>query len=125
MFARSFKVAALAAAVVVATAGASFAATIGYIDYDTKVKADHFNGASTVNWVSEGQKVTILDQHKGWFYVKIPGQDGWIKADAVDFKKWKGPKGPQWDVDYGYGYGYGFGGSACVDGKNVSFCIGY
>jgi hypothetical protein len=117
------KAGAAAAVLVAATAGSAFAAGYAYIDHNSSVRSNHSNGAPVINWVSEGDHVWILDQHNGWYKIKIPGQDGWVKASVLDFggPNWNGG----WNGGYGGwgGYGPGFGG--CVNGKNVSFCVGY
>jgi uncharacterized protein YraI len=124
MFNRTLKIAAIATVAVVATASASFAAGYAFVDHDAKVRAFHSNGSAVVNWVAEGQKVKVLNTWGNWVKVKIPGQDGWVKANALDFHS--GPYFPH-DVDYDYGYGgyggYG-GGSFCVAGSHASFCLG-
>lgn len=114
MFARTLKTAAIAAALVVATASASFAAS-AYVDYDAKVKSQPKNNSQTVNWVEEGQKVQIIGQSGSWVKVKIPGKDGWVKANALDYNY---APYPVYD-DYGPNYGS----SVCLGGKNASFCI--
>lgn len=112
MFARTFKTVAIAAAVVVATASASFAAS-AWVDHDAKVKSHPKNNSQTVNWVEEGQKVTILGYAGSWVKVKIPGKDGWVKESALD---------------YGYAaydpyYGPGYGASVCIGGPLGSLCV--
>lgn len=113
MFARTFKTVALAAAVVVATAGASMAATWAWVDHDAKVKANHSTSSSTVNWVYEGDKVRVIAQWNNWFKLKIPGQDGWVRANVLDFH-------PNYDDDYHPGIGSSF----CLNGNNAQFCLG-
>lgn len=113
MFANTLKTAALATLVVVATAGASMAATYAYVDHDAKVKKNHALVSPTVNWVEEGQKVKVIGQWNNWFKIQIPGKDGWVKAGALDFDYY----------DYDYGYGYGNGGSFCLNGQNAQFCL--
>lgn len=113
MFAKTLKTAALATLVIVATAGASMAATYAYVDHDAKVKKNHAIVSPTINQVWEGQQVKVIGQWNNWFKIQIPGKDGWVKAGALDF-----------DYDYeDYGYGYGNGGSFCVNGQNAQFCL--
>ena len=122
MFTRTLKIAAIATAAVIATAGASFAASFAWVDHDAKVRAHHSNGSGIVNWVAEGQKVKILDSWGNWVKIKIPGQDGWVKSGVLDYAP--GPYFPH-PVDYGYGgYGGFGGGSFCVAGDHASFCLG-
>ncbi|MDB5538312.1 MAG: hypothetical protein JWQ89_39 [Devosia sp.] len=114
MFARTLKTAALATLVVAATAGASFAAQYAWVDNDAKVKQFHKQASPTVNWVSEGDKVKIIGSWGNWYKLQIPGQDGWVKANVLDFTPGPGPFP---------GYGYGYGGSFCINGDNASFCL--
>lgn len=105
---KTLKTGALAIALVVATAGASFAATYAWVDQDSKVKYKHNGGAATVNYVYEGQKVKIVDSWNNWYKIKIPGKDGWVKKHVLSF-------GYDWEDDYG--------GSFCINGDHASFCI--
>ena len=104
------KTAALAAALVLATAGSSFAAQIAWADQDANVRLQHFSGSPTVNWIDEGQQVQVVGQWNNWYKIKIPGQDGWVKASVLDWNNF--PNQPQPN-----------GGSFCVNGNNASFCI--
>jgi len=117
MFTRTLKTVAIAAVAVIATASASFAAT-AWVDHDAKVKFKPKNSSQTVNYVEEGQKVKIVAQNGSWVKIKIPGDDGWIKASALDYSY------PVYD-DYGpdYGYGYGGGTSVCLGGPYGSLCV--
>lgn len=115
MFARTIKTAVIAAAVVVATASASFAAT-AWVGHDAKVKAHPKNTSQTVNWVQEGQKVTILGHAGNWVKVKIPGKDGWVRANVLDYAY---APYPYYD-DY---YGPGYGASVCIGGPLGSLCV--
>ena len=108
---RTLKTAALATLVVVATAGASMAAQYAWVDHDANVKKKHLMASQTVNWVNEGQKVKIIGQWNNWYKIQIPGPDGWVRANKLDFH-------PQFP-----GYGYGYGGSFCINGQNASFCL--
>lgn len=111
---RTLKTAALAAAVIVATAGASMAATYAWVDQDANVRKKAFAGSNIVNWVEEGQKVKIIGQQANWYKIQIPGQDGWVKKGVLDFNPGPFPFP---------GYGYGYGGSFCINGQNASFCL--
>jgi uncharacterized protein YraI len=117
MFVKSLKIAALAATVIIATAGASMAATYAWVDYDTKVKLNPGHIGPTVNWVEEGQKVKIIGHKKNYYKVQIPGDDGWVHEDALNWSK-PGPFPAPFP-----GYGFGYGGSFCVEGKSASFCL--
>jgi uncharacterized protein YraI len=119
MFATTLKTVALATAVVIATAGASMAATYAWVDHDAKVRANAGHIGPAVNWVEEGQKVKIIGQKNNYYKLQIPGQDGWVHADVLDWAK----PGPFPFPSGDYGYGYGYGGSFCVNGTNASFCL--
>lgn len=115
----TLKTAAIATAVILATATSSMAATWAYVDHDSKVRK--YAGAGvTVNWVEEGQKVKIIDKKQKWYKIQIPGQDGWVHANVLDFHP-----GPFPGPFPGYGYGYGGGASFCADGKKVDVCFGF
>lgn len=114
MFANSLKPAALAAALVLATAGSSFAATYAWVDQGSNVKQNHFMVAPTVNHVSPGEKVKIIGEWNNWYKIKIPGPDGWVKKSTLDLSPWG--NGP-------WGWGNG-GGQVCINGEHASFCIG-
>src|SRR6185369_2759446 len=106
------KVGAIAATALMISAGAASAAPYlhGTIDYDTKVKANHSSMSPTLQWADEGTYVTILSAWGSWFYVKLPGPDGWVKKSAVD-------------IDYGDDYDSGPGVKACFNGPLGYFCI--
>lgn len=119
MFAHALKIAAVATAVTLATAGASMAAQYAWADQNSKVRAYHSNGSPTVGWVHDGQKVKVLGSWGNWYKIKIPGPDGWVKANVLDFD----PPG-HWTHPGFYDGDGGFGGSFCVNGSNASFCLG-
>jgi len=115
MFARTLKTVAVAAAVVVATAGASLAAQYAWVDHDTYLYKKHQSSSSQIGYAWEGQKVKVLDTWSTWVKIKANGDIGWVKENKLD-----------WTPDYvsfpGYGPGYG-GGSFCAGGSNASFCL--
>jgi len=117
MLTRTLKTVAVAAALVLATASASMAATYAWVDNNASVKANHSNGSGTVNWVHAGQKVKVVNSWGNWYKVQIPGNDGWVKANVLDFSP------PGYGPFPGYGYGGGTGGSFCVNGNHGSFCL--
>ncbi len=121
MFITSLKTAALATAIVLATAGASMAATWAYVDQDANVRKNHSNGSQPINTVYEGDKVKVIGQWNNWYRLQIPGPDGWVKASVLDFDYYD--DGPSYPV-YPSKPGFGFGSSFCVDGKNAQFCLG-
>ena len=82
---RTLKTVAIAATVVLATAGASMAATWAYVDHTAKVLDDHDKNADPINWVKEGQKVQVVGQWKNWYKLKLKGPDGWVRANVIDF----------------------------------------
>ena len=120
MFAKTLKTAAIATAVVLATAGASMAAQYAWVDQDANVRKKAFNGSAVINQVWEGQKVKIIGHQGPWYKVQIPGQDGWVKKGVLDFHP--GPFPGPFPFPSG-DYGYGYGGSFCVQGDNASFCL--
>ena len=103
------KTATLAITLVAVTAGAASAAQYAYAEHNAKVLAFHKQGAPSVNWVAEGQKVKIIDSFGNWYKIQIPGKDGWVKANTLDFA----PNYNNADYD----------GSFCVGDVNASFCI--
>lgn len=113
---RSLKTVAIATAVVLATAGASMAATWAYVDKTAKVYQDHSKASSHVNWVHEGQKVQVIGQWKDWYKLKLKGPDGWVRYNVIDFD--------YYDDYYPVKPKPGFGSSFCIDGKNAQFCLG-
>ncbi len=119
MLTRSLKTLAIAAVAVIGTASASFAAQYAWVDHDANVKLKPHKGAMNVNWVEEGQKVKIIAHNGNWVKVQIPGKDGWVRQNVLDYAPF-----PAWEDDYDYGYG---GGSAsasfCLGGPNASFCV--
>lgn len=118
MLINSIKTAALATAIVFATAGASMAATWAYVDQDANVRKNHSNGSAVVNYVDEGDKVKVIGQWKNWYKLQISGPDGWVRANVLDFDYYGD------DDYYPVKPGIGFGSSFCVDGKNAQFCLG-
>ena len=112
MFTRTIKTVAIAAVAVIATASASFAAT-AWVDYDAKVKSQPKNNSQTVNYVQEGQKVAILGHAGGWVKIKIPGKDGWVKANALDYAPF--PNNNPWPNNNG---------SVCINGQYGYICLG-
>lgn len=112
---RTLKTAALATLVVIATAGVSMASQYAWVENNTKVKQWHKQNSANVNWVQVGQKVKIVGQWNNWYKLQIPGQDGWVKGNVLDFA-------PQLPGPFP-GYGYGYGGSFCINGDSASFCL--
>ena len=109
-----FSTAALALTIIAVTAGAASAATFAYADQDAKVRMSHKNQAPTVNWIAEGQKVKVIDSFGNWYKIQIPGKDGWVKANTLDFvPNWKKPNWKNADYDSSF----------CVGDVNAKFCI--
>jgi hypothetical protein len=115
MLTRTIKTAALAAAIVVATAGASMAATWAWVDQDAYVRKNHSTSSAKVNTVYEGDKVKVIGQWNNWFKLQLSGPDGWVRHYVLDFGGY--------DDDDFYP-GPGFGSQFCVKGKNAQFCLG-
>ena len=87
----SFKSVAVAGAILLATVGGSFAATI---DGNTPVKAGPHKWEDTVQWAFDGQDVKILKCKGAYCYVKISGPDGWVRKADIDFGYGPGPFPP-------------------------------
>jgi SH3-like domain-containing protein len=119
MFITSIKTAALATAIVLATAGASMAATWAYVDRDANVRKNHAAGSVVVNTVYEGDKVRVIGQWNNWYKLQLSGPDGWVRSNVIDFDYYDDDYYPVKPVKPGYGFG-----SFCVDGKGAQFCIG-
>jgi uncharacterized protein YraI len=124
MFAHALKIAAVATAVTLATAGASMAAQYAWADQNAKVRAYHSTSSPTIDWVHEGQKVRVLGSWGSWYKIKVPGDTGWVKANVLDFN-------PGWNGGWNGGWSGGghpgnphVGGSFCVGGQHGSFCLG-
>ncbi len=113
MLTRTLKTAALAAALLVATAGASMAATWAWVDHDTYLYEYKNSSSDEVGYAWEGQKVKVLATSNSWAKVKANGDIGWVKKNKLD-----------WQPDFVDFPGYGFGGgSFCAGGNNGSFCL--
>ena len=81
------KTGAIAAIALTMSVTGAFAATWGVVNYDTKVKKSWSSASTTLTYVDEGDEVQILDYTKkngGWFKIKVPGPDGWVKKSAID-----------------------------------------
>ena len=114
---RAFQTAALAAIMLVATASASIAATWAWAAQDANVRKNHSQQSSVVNYIEEGQEVRVIGQWNNWYKLQLPGPDGWVRTNAIDFD--------YGDYDDGYAPGKpGFGTQFCVDSKNAQFCLG-
>ena len=103
------KIGAIAATALMISATGAFAATLsGEIKFDTKVKANHSNGSPTLQWAEEGQHVTILNAWGSWWYVKLPGPDGWVKKNAVyiDYDDYDDEPGPGVKFCFNGPFGY-------------------
>jgi uncharacterized protein YgiM (DUF1202 family) len=107
---KTLKIAAVATAVVLVSASSSFAATFAWVNYDSKVRNSHTTQSMVVNYVEEGQKVKVVNSWGNWYKIQIPGKDGWVKANALDFDNWNGPVNDA-------------SASFCINGPNASFCI--
>jgi hypothetical protein len=102
----SLKTLALTGAILLATIGGAFAATI---DHNTPVKNGPHNWSANIQWASYGEHVKIVKCQGSYCYVKINGPDGWVKKSAIDFSgpgPFPGPfPGPVGGCFYGpYGY---------------------
>ena len=113
MITRTLKTTAIALVAVLATAGASMAAQYAWVDHNAKVHAMPKKSSQTVNWVQEGQKVAILGYAGNWVKVKIPGKDGWVRQNALDYAPF--PNNNPWPNN---------GGSVCFNGQYGYICLG-
>lgn len=114
MFAHTVKTVAIAAVVVFATAGASFAAQYAWVDQGTNVKKLHKNVSQTVNHVSAGEKVKIIGSWNNWYKIQIPGPDGWVRKHTVSLNNWNNNPWPN---------NGGNGGQICFNGQYGSVCL--
>lgn len=73
----------LAALVVAASTGAAYAAPNAVADADFELRKTPKNSAKKVNFVEEGDLLTITECQKSWCYAKVPGPDGWIRKDYL------------------------------------------
>lgn len=117
MLTRTLKTVAIAAVAVIGTASASFAAQYAWVDHDANVKFKPHKASQTVNWVEAGQKVKIVAHNGNWVKVQIPGKDGWVRQNVLDYAPF-----PAWEDDYDYGYG-GASASVCIGGPYGSLCV--
>jgi uncharacterized protein YgiM (DUF1202 family) len=81
----TLKSAALAATLLVATAGGAFASQYAVLDHDVLVRAYHANGSTVINSADEGDYVKFLAHWGNWYKIKVDGPEGWVKANALDF----------------------------------------
>ena len=85
------KTGAIAATALILSATGAFAATYGYVNYDTKVKKSWTSNSSTVWYLDEGDYVKVINytsKNGGWFRVDPPGSNnaGWVKKSAIDLE---------------------------------------
>ena len=78
----SIKTLAITGAILLATVGGAFAATI---DGNAPVKAGPHKWEQTLQWAFDGQHVKVLQCQGNYCYVKINGPDGWVKKADIDF----------------------------------------
>ena len=104
----SLKTLAITGAILLATVGGAFAATI---DHNTPVKNGPHNWSNNLQWASYGEHVKVLQCQGNYCYVKINGPDGWVKKSAIDFNNNNGgpfpgpyPQGPNGCFYGPYGY---------------------
>lgn len=101
----TLKTAALAGALLLASAGGALAAPYAFVDHHAFVRAFHSNGAPVVNNVDYGDHVKIIGHWGNWYKIQIPGPDGWVRANALDFTPGPGP-GPGPGACFWGPYGY-------------------
>lgn len=117
MITSTLKTAALALVVLAGTAGTAFAAT-AWADGDSKVKSQPKGSSATIDWLHDGEKVSVEWCGKYYCYIEHKGPDGYVRKSDLVFKKYgKGKKSSGVEVCLGGG---GFGGGGFGFG---SFCI--
>lgn len=111
----SLKSVAVAGVILLATVGGAFAA---HLNTDTKLLDGPSKWASVIDWVSYGDHVKVYSCGQSYCYVKINGEQGYVKKWAIDFNN--GPKNP-WPKNPGpfppygpYGCVYGPYGYVCI-----------
>ena len=87
----SIKTAAIAGAMLLASVGGSFAATL---DHDAPIKSGPHNWSSVVQWADAGDYVKVIQCSGNYCYVKINGPDGWVKKNAIDWNNYGPYPGP-------------------------------
>ena len=124
----SLKSLTLAAAILVASAAAAFAAP-AVVTGNANVRAGAGTNYQVVSHVQYGQSVDVdyCSPSGKWCYVEKQGRDGWVSSQflasgyPVNHNRHRG-----WGNHYNnYGYGYGSGFNACVQGNHASFCLGF
>ena len=109
---KTLKIAALAATVVLATAGASFAATYAWVDYNSKVRNSHTTqsiGRQLRRRRPEGEGHRLVGQ---LVQDPDPGQ-GWLGEGGRARLRQLEPAEQQQQPNASF----------CVNGPNASFCI--
>ena len=107
----------LATVLILATAGASLAAT-AWADGDVRVKEEPWRSSDTLGWLEDGQRVSTDGCRRGWCKIKLRGPDGYVREDDLEFRRAHRDSDP--DVEFciggggpGGGGGFGFG-SLCI-----------
>lgn len=118
MFTRTLKSVAIAAAVIITTAGVSLASNYATLKQNASVYKNHKLQSDIINTAWEGDTVAVADKWNDWYYIIVPGKDGWVRGKYLEFDQGYGS-----GFNFGYGNGY-VGGSFCVNGKNAQFCLG-
>jgi hypothetical protein len=138
----------IAAAALLVTSTAAFAAPNAMADADANLRKNPKNSSQAVNSVDEGELLTITQCQGSWCFAKVPGPDGWIKKNLLvpidedeepaagvpfNFGITVGPGGPS--ISIGVGSGAGGGGSSGPSGgpracffqdvgyAGASFCV--
>lgn len=101
----AFKTTAFAAVLLVGSASGALAATYAYVDHDSKVRANHYNTSSTVNYVEEGDVVKVIGHWGTWYKIEIPGPNGWVKGSVLEFDYEDDPSEPGVQFCFGGPFG--------------------
>ncbi len=102
------KTGAIAAAIVLATASASLAATWGVVTQNSPVRSNHYNASAVVNSVNFGQPVQIVNSWGNWYKIQIPGPDGWVRKNRVSINPAPPPPSPGPGVQFCFNGPFGY-----------------
>lgn len=118
----------LAAAILFATASGAFAAPNFVATDDADLHKNPKNSSAEVNYVEEGDLLTITKCSGNWCFAKVPGPDGWIRKDYIESLDDEEDDAPVNNGNNGAGIGLGItigpGGPSIVVGTQGSQVAG-
>lgn len=117
MITTTLKTATLALVVLAGTAGTAFAG-VAWADGDSKVKSKPKSSSATIDWLYDGEKVSVDWCGKYYCYIEHKGPDGYVRKSDLDFH-WDDHHYDDHGVEVCLGGG-GWGGGGWGFG---SFCI--